>query len=328
MSSSADIDNGALTALQAKVAREIVAHARRHNLRAGEHLAESLLAEQIGTSRTPVNVALRHLAEIGVLVHDLNRGFFLKDDANSLDDVAKRFSAEPDDPLYLKIAEDRLDKRLPDEVTEAELMRMYDTSRSALRKALSRIQQEGWVEKAVGHGWAFQPMIDSPQAYEESYLYRAAIEPTGLMAAGFVPDRVELAELKRQQEHIANGGFETMTAIELFEANSQFHETLAKWSGNRFILQSVRRMDQLRRLIEYGQARSRRPRREQAMEHLQILEAIMAGDQMLAATLMRAHLEGARRGKVHSGDVFPNVASKPSSSGPAQKPKRARASRA
>lgn len=310
MSSTQAPSPSALTALQAKVAREIVAHARRHNLRAGEHLPESLLAEQIGTSRSPVNVALRHLTAIGVVVHDLNRGFFLKDDAHTLDAVARRFSDEPDDPLYLRIAEDRLDRRLPDEVTEAELMRLYDTPRSPLRKALSRIQQEGWVEKSVGHGWTFQPMIDSPQAYEESYLFRTAIEPTGLLSSGFTVDRAELAQLFRQQRFIADGGFETMTPIELFESNSEFHETLAKWSGNRFIVQSVRRMDQLRRLIEYGQARSRSPRREQAKEHLKILDAIAAGDQVLAASLMRAHLEGARRGKVHSGDVFPKTKGK------------------
>ncbi|WP_431289086.1 GntR family transcriptional regulator [Roseateles chitinivorans] len=189
-------------------------------------------------------------------------------------------------------------------------MRLYDTPRSPLRKALSRIQQEGWVEKSVGHGWTFQPMIDSPQAYEESYLFRTAIEPTGLLSSGFTVDRAELAQLFRQQRFIADGGFETMTPIELFESNSEFHETLAKWSGNRFIVQSVRRMDQLRRLIEYGQARSRSPRREQAKEHLKILDAIAAGDQVLAASLMRAHLEGARRGKVHSGDVFPKTKGK------------------
>lgn len=297
-------DTDTLTPLQARVVREIVAHVRRSHLRAGEHLAESLLAEQIGTSRTPVNVALRHLAASGVLVHDHNRGYFLARDAASLDDVAERHSAEPDHPLYLRIAEDRLAGRLPDAMTEADLMRQYDCSRSVLRSVLSRVQQEGWIEKAVGHGWTFQPMIDSPQAYEESYLYRAAIEPTGLLAPGFTVDRVALGRLQREQRRIADGGWETMTAIELFQANSDFHETLALWSGNRFIVQSVRRMDQLRRLIEYRQARSRGPRREQALEHLQILEAITSGDLLRAASLMRSHLDGARRGKVHSRDVF------------------------
>lgn len=294
-----------LTPLQTRVAREIVAFARRENLKAGTHLAESLLAEQIGTSRSPVNVALRHLAAIGMLSHDLHRGYFLKKDAQAFDDVAQRFSAEPDDPLYLRIAEDRLGHRLADLVTEADLMRTYGVARSPLRKVLSRIQQEGWIEKAVGHGWEFQPLIDSPQAYEESYVFRTAIEPTGLMSPGFRADAVELAALRRQQEHIATSGWETMTPIELFEANSQFHETLAKWSNNRFILQSVRRTDQLRRLVEYRQARARRPRQTQAQEHLQILAAIAAGDPLQAASLMRAHLEGARRGKVYGGDVFP-----------------------
>ena len=298
---SADVE---LTPLQIRVAREIVAFARRENLKAGAHVSESLLAEQIGTSRTPVNVALRHLVEVGMLSHDLNRGYFLNKDALAFSQLAKRFSAEPDDPLYLRIAEDRLARRLPDLISEIDLMRLYDVSRNALRHALSRIQQEGWVEKSVGHGWSFQPMIDSAEAYEESYVFRSALEPTGLMASGFRADSVELAALQRQQALIATSGYETMTAIELFEANSQFHETLAKWSGNRFILQAVRRTDQLRRLVEYSQARARAPRRTQAQEHLEILDAIASHDALRAASLMRTHLEGARRGKVYGGDVF------------------------
>lgn len=293
-----------LTPLQARVAREIVAMARRENLKAGAHLAESLLAEQIGTSRSPVNVALRHLAQLGMLSHDLNRGYFLNRDARTFTDVAQRFSRQPDDPLYLRIAEDRLAHGLPDLVNEAELMRLYETSRSALRRVLSRIQEEGWVEKSVGHGWAFQPLIDSPEAYEESYVFRTAIEPTGILTGGFHPDPVELASLRRQQTFIADGGFASMTAIELFESNSQFHETIARWSGNRFILQAVRRTDQLRRLVEYRQARDRVPRRGQAQEHLQILDAIAGNDLLKAATLMRAHLENARRAKVYGKGVF------------------------
>ncbi|MEN9545167.1 MAG: hypothetical protein RLZZ598_2000 [Pseudomonadota bacterium] len=293
-----------LTPLQTRVVREIVAYARRENLAAGAHLVESVLAEQIGTSRSPVNVALRHLVDLGMLSHDLNRGYFLSRDALAFGDVAQQLSAVPDDPLYLRIAEDRLAHGLPDMVTESDLMRRYQVGRSTLRKALSRIQQEGWVEKSVGHGWEFQPMIDSPQAYEESYVFRAAIEPTGLLSPSFTIVDEELGALRRQQEFIAGNGWKTMTPIELFEANSQFHETLAKWSGNRFILQSVRRTDQLRRLVEYRQARERSPRQTQAQEHLQILDAIAAGDALKAASLMRAHLDGARRGKVHGRDVF------------------------
>jgi DNA-binding GntR family transcriptional regulator len=206
--------------------------------------------------------------------------------------------------LYLAIAEDRQSGRLPDEVSEAELMRRFDVARSTLRKVLARISEEGWIEHRVGQGWAFQNMMDSPEAYEESYLFRQALEPTGILSPSFHAIPSELGQIRLEQQHIVDGGFRTMTPIELFESNSRFHESIAAWSGNRFILQSVKRVNQLRRLIEYRQASKRNPRQTQAQEHLQILDAIATHDYMLAASLMRAHLDGARRAKVHGKGVF------------------------
>ncbi|WP_156909529.1 hypothetical protein [Ottowia thiooxydans] len=44
-----------------------------------------------------------------------------------------------------------------------------------------------------------------------------------------------MAELLREQIRILQQGFMSMAAIELFEANCRFHETLAEWSRNRAI---------------------------------------------------------------------------------------------
>lgn len=287
-----------LTPLQLRVARDIVSYARRENLKAGQRMVESLLAEQVGTSRSPVNAALCYLGGLGVLAHDLNRGYVLECDAAKLHDIAQRIENEIEDPLYLRIAADRLDRRLDDVVTETHLVRTYATTRGTVRRVLSRIQQEGWIEKASGQGWTFQPMIDSVEAYDESYVFRTALEPTALTTAGFNADLVEFSALRRQQEFIAKDGYQSMTEIELFESNSDFHGTLAKWSGNRFILQSVRRIDQLRRLVEYRQSRDRAPRRVAALEHILVLDAIADNDLFKAATLLRAHLDRARREKV------------------------------
>lgn len=295
---------GELTSLQAKVAREIVALVRREGRRAGDHLPEVQLSEQIGTSRSPVQAALRHLSSLGVVQQDMNRGYFLLQDAKDWGEVALKFSSLPDDPLYLAIAEERQAGRLADEVSEAELMRHFDVARSTLRKVLARISEEGWIEQRVGHGWCFQALIDSPEAYEESYLFRQAVEPTGLLGPSFQFDPIQLGELRREQQRIVDGGFQSMTAIELFEANSRFHETLAQWSNNRFVSQSVKRVNQLRRLVEYRQASKRGARQTQAQEHLGILDAIGRHDFVLAASLMRAHLDGARRAKVYGEDVF------------------------
>jgi DNA-binding GntR family transcriptional regulator len=293
------------------VVGEIVTHVRRGRLEAGAHLAESQLADQLGTSRTPVHQALRFLARTGLLVHDPNRGFFLGEDVQGIEAIARQRSSAPDDPLYLRVAEDRLAHRLPDLVNEAELMRRYRSSRGAVRKVLLRVQQEGWIEKALGHGWRFQALIDSPEAYDESYAFRAALEPTGVLGGAFQADRAELDALRREQQLIVDGGYRTMTAIELFEANSRFHETIARWSRNRFILQSIRRIDQLRRLVEYRHASRRGARQAQAAEHLEILGALERGDLLEAATLLRGHLERARRSKVHATDVFAGRAGGP-----------------
>ena len=299
---SSQFETMSLSPLQMRVVREIVIHARRENLGAGAHLKEPHLAQVVGTSRFPVSAALAHLSDIGIVRHERNQGYFLAVPASELGSLAQEWSDAAEDPLYLKIARRRLARQLPDLVSEADLMREFSVGRAILRKVLSRIQQEGWIERRNGHGLEFLPMIDSVEAYEESYALRLAVEPAGLLSPKFKPDRARLDACRREQEHIAGDGYRSMTPIELFEANARFHETIAECGGNRFIVQTVRRMDQLRRLVEYMQAEHRLPRKEQAAEHLAILDAIAVGDFLGAASKMREHLDGARRSKI---SLFP-----------------------
>ena len=287
-----------LSPLQLRVARDIVALIRRENLKAGDRLTTLHLAEAISTSRSPILAALAYLAQIGIVSRDPNRGYFLGRDALSLDALVQELAAQPDDPLYLRIAEDRLDGRLPELVNEIDLMRRYEVSRSTLRSVLARIQKEDWIEKQVGFGWKFLPMIDSEEAYRESYVFRSSIETAGLLSEGFRVDAGELAALRQQQQFIAETGFSSMTPIELFETNARFHETLAQWSNNRFILYGVKRTNQLRRLVEYRQATlDREQRRQQIFGHLAILDAIAGNQLERAAQLLREHLDKARREK-------------------------------
>ncbi len=288
-----------LTPLQQRVAREIIALARRDNRPAGYHLPKLALAREIGTSHNPVEAALAHLARIGVVRHEPDRGYFLTRSAHQLGAAAKKLAPAGDDPLYLRIADLRLTQRLPDTITETDLIRRFGASRSAVRKALARIQQEGWAERRAGHGWSFLPLIDSVEAYEENYEIRRVIEPACLLSRKFAANPQELETLKQQQAFMAAGGYGAMTPVEWADINARFHETLARWSGNRFMLQTIRRINQLRKLVEYrAVAGAPEIRARQAGEHLRILEAIGRGDRDGAADLLRKHLDGARRQKV------------------------------
>ncbi|KIQ00413.1 MULTISPECIES: GntR family transcriptional regulator [Pseudomonas] len=289
-----------LTNSQRKALREIISYVRREQLAPGAHLPEWTLAKLIGTSRSPVKIALECLVGVGFMRYDRNRGYHLEGEIDSLPSEVLDLLGEGDDPMYLRLAEARFDGLLPDSVTEADLVRLLNATRSEVSKALGRAQSEGWVEKEVGYGWRFLPMIDSLEAYDDMYSLRIAIEPAGILSPKFRPDLEELQMLRQEQMSILNGGYKTMTSIDRFESNARLHETIAKWSGNRFSLQTLRRLDQMRRLVEYRQARHELPRQELAQEHIHILDAISQGDNLYAASLMRQHIEDARRKKAVS----------------------------
>ncbi len=289
---------GALSPLRRKVVSEIAAICAAE---AEPALAEQDLAARIGVSRSPVSFALKAMEEEGFLARE-GRGALVR--AAPRRDFARLEAALRDimgEGLYERLADDRIAGALPEAISEAELMRRYGAARGGVVGALSRAAAEGWVERQVGHGWRFLPLIEGPEAYAESYAFRAAIEPAGLRLPGFAPDPEGLASLRARQERIVEGGYRTMGARELFEANAEFHETLAAWSGNRFILEALARVDHLRRLVEYRLARGDRgPRRAQAAGHLEILDALERGDREAAARLLERHLKGAATSKAIS----------------------------
>jgi DNA-binding GntR family transcriptional regulator len=288
-----------LTPLQQRVAREIIALARRENRPAGSHLPKLALARAVGTSHNPVEAALAYLARRGIVRHLPDRGYFLARDARLIDAAARRLPHSGEERLYQRIVEARLDRRLPDTITEAALLRRFGASRPVLQRALARIQQEGWIERKPGHGWVFLSLIDSIEAYEDSYELRRMLEPAAVLGRKFAPVAAELAALRAEQSFMAGGGHARMSADEWIDLNARFHEALARWSGNPFLLQTLRRMNQLRRLVEFrAVAGDSRLRARQAREHLGILDAVARGDRRLAARRLRRHLDGARRDKV------------------------------
>lgn len=292
----------ALTALQQRVAREIVAIVRRENRPAGHHLSKLQLARSIGTSHNPVEAALGYLAREGIARHEPDRGYFLARNASDLGSIAETLAPAGDDPLYRRIVDARLSRRLPDTITETELMRIFGAARNAVHRTLTRIQQEGWIERRAGHGWAFLPLIDSVEAYEDNYDMRRIVEPAGILSPKFAPVAEEFETLRTQQAFMAGGGYRSMTAAEWVDLNALFHETLARWSGNRLLHQTIRHINRLRKLIEHRVvAGDPALRARQAAEHLAILEAIGRGNRKKAAALLEEHLTRARRDKARPG---------------------------
>lgn len=269
----------------------------------GTRLPERALAEQFRVSRSPVREALRRLASQSVVVAHPEGGYAVAEGGPAVPaNGHEPDGAQSDDSevIYFRIAEERLDGALPDRFTENEMMRRYGVTRAQLGAILRRMTQEGWVERLPGHGWMFLPVLTSAETYKQGYRYRLLIEAAGILEPTFALDREALLRCRAEQEALANGGVHTATAAALFDANSRLHETIAACSGNAFILEGLRRLDRLRRLMEYRKAVDRNQAERRCREHLNLIDMLLAGQQEAAADFMRLHLRNAVREKSDS----------------------------
>ena len=282
-------------ALSGWLATRIVEHLRGQHLEPGTHIGEQALADQFQVSRTPVRMALASLAEAGLVAREPNRGFFTVQPSASLTKSEVAGPAD-DDKLYYRIAEDRLQNKIAQQVSEAELARRYKVSRRRVVAVLSRMANEGWLERMPWQRWAFQPMLDSVKGYEDGYRFRALIEPGALRQPGYRISPETIARLREVQLDFLRDNTR-YTDAQAFEIGTGFHEALVAASGNAFLLDSLRRVNSVRRLFEYRAKRDRSYLERQYREHIALLDLLQAGETEKAAQLLEKHLGGAGKMK-------------------------------
>jgi DNA-binding GntR family transcriptional regulator len=273
------------------LAAQILEHIRSHGLPPGTHLTAQEMAERFGVSRFPVSQALRLLASKGVLAHERNRGYFVADAEPASAEALGLAGRDDLSGAYFRIADDHLHGRLPEPASEASLRDMYGLSRGQLNGVLSRIAQEGWAERRQGYGWSFSPMLTTPESLEQTYRVRLALEPAALLEPTYRLDPETAARCRAAETRLLAGAIETDSADALHERGVRFHETIIGASGNPFFLETVRRINRVRRLLSYRSMIDRRRYRQQCEEHLQILDLLEAGRNEEASQALRRHLE-------------------------------------
>ena len=284
------------TPLTIQLAKKISDAIRDGNIEAGARLVERKLADQMKVSRSPIRGALQLLEADGIIGSIESGGYVVIDPSKSLS--IDSVDAKNDDEVYQKIAEDRLDGSIPDRVTENVLIKRYNVTPRRLAKILGRISSEGWIERLPGHGWEFLPMLTSIQAYEDSYRYRLTIEPAAILEPSFVLNRDAVLEVRNQQQALIDGDIWNVSNPELFDLNSHFHETIIECSQNLFFIEGLRRVDKLRRLIEYRQSLDRKYAIIRCKEHVHLATLILDGRREEASKFLKWHLSTVSREKV------------------------------
>ena len=193
--------------------------------------------------------------------------------------------------LYFRIAEDHLHGRVPDPASETHLRAMYKVTKAELNAVLSRIALEGWAERRPGYGWSFSPMLTTPESLEQTYRVRLALEPAALLEPAYSLDPVTAARCRNAELRLLAGAIETDSADVLHERGVRFHEAIVGASKNPFFLETIRRINRIRRLLSYRSMVDRKRYRQQCEEHLEILDLLQAEKNEEASQALRRHLE-------------------------------------
>ena len=266
-------------------------------LEPGMPLVERALGERFMVSRSPVREALRLLAERGT-VGPRPEGGYVVLKKPKVSPFAAALESEPfEEKIYLQIGEDRLSGTLPEKISESDLMRRYGVTKAQLGAILRRIAKEGWIERLPGHGWQFLPILTSGETYDQAYRFRILIEFAALHEPGFKVDEAALRKCLAEQQALIDGAVEWASPAQLFDANTRLHETIAGFSGNVFIVESLKRINRLRRLMEYRKAVNRVAAARRCQEHKTLIELLLSGQREAAADFIRLHLRDAAREK-------------------------------
>ncbi len=281
--------------LQLELARRLGSEIIAGQAPGGMRLTEQSLSARYEVSRTPVRGALRLLAKYKFVESEPNGGYIVCAGAadRRLPSIAKLGATA--EGLYHTLIEDRARRLLPDALTEKDLLSRYPVQRSLLSKALVRMAVDGLIEKRGGYGWRFLPSLGTADAISESYRFRLAIECAALLEPTFRVNPEALERTRAAHQRFLGLPPHLQKVSAYLELNSMFHEMLARFSGNRFILSATQQQNQLRKLDEHAEFFKHTRMPESCREHLQIMDAIESGDQAWAAALLQHHLSVASR---------------------------------
>lgn len=196
------------------------------------------------------------------------------------------------DDVYAQLKQDVAEFKLVpgDRFTENELSERLGVSRTPVRQALFRLQQEGYVEVLFRSGWRVLP-FDFDQ-FEQLYDLRMVLETTAAQRLCTDGERVDRELLDALAAFWLVPVAERRTdMVEVSQRDEAFHCSLVAAAGNAEMARVHRdvtdRIRIIRRLDFTKQARIDAT----YDEHAKILKAIQRkrGDQ--AAMLLRAHIE-------------------------------------
>ncbi len=196
------------------------------------------------------------------------------------------------DEVYAQLKRDVAEFRMVpgDRFTENEVSERLGVSRTPVRQALFRLQQEGYVEVLFRSGWRVLP-FDFDQ-FEQLYDLRMVLETTAAHRLCETDRHIDRAMLQQLVDiWLVPNAQRSVDGTQVAQWDEEFHCSLVAAAGNAEMARVHRDVTDRIRIIRRLDF-TKQPRIDATYdEHAKILKAVRAnrGDQ--AAMLLRAHIE-------------------------------------
>lgn len=197
-----------------------------------------------------------------------------------------------EEKVYMELEDEILSGRLERgcALTEIALSERLGVSRTPIRSALRRLSEDGLVEMVANKG-AIVAGISEDDLVD---IYMIRVKLDGL-ASRIAAERISESGLAALRESIELAEFyiSKNDTEKLKELDSEFHKTIYREAGNRFLGKTLFELHKKMKL--YRKLSLSVPGRliSSVDEHRQILKAIEAGDAELADKLTSEHIERA-----------------------------------
>ncbi len=143
------------------------------------------------------------------------------------------------DEVYILLKQMIIDRELKPgvQLKEVEFSKTFGVSRSTLRKALTQLKNDGFVESFQNKGsYVIDPSLEDICA---AYKFRSKLEK---LLYEEIIDKVKPKDIKALEEYIVNQecAYKMNDVIAYIESNKKFHLTIAKLSDNKYLINTLK----------------------------------------------------------------------------------------
>lgn len=176
-------------------------------------------------------------------------------------------------------------------LSEVALAERLSVSRTPIREALRRLEQDGLVRRA---GRRLVVRRRTPEEVAEMYEVREVLEACAARAAARRATGLDVARIEAAEERLRAGVAEDVSPVGMARLTHEFHREIWVGAHNEALLETLDRLATTM-FGNPGTAIMREARADMLAEHRSLVEAIRAHDPQAAWDVATAHQAAARR---------------------------------